>query len=109
MPGVTGSVIWAFEGETLPIDVTVYDSSGELATDIASASLVTERGLKKTTKVCTVAGAVISVVLTPEETLAMYGKSRFDFRVTDTGGGVKSVLAGIIWIRRAPVSSPSAI
>lgn len=109
MPGITGSLIWAFEGETLPIDVTVYNAAGELDEDIASAVLVLERGLSKITKVCEVNNSVVSAVFASEETLVMAGKHRFDFRVTNTAGDGRSVLAGLIWIRKSPVSSPELV
>ena len=48
MPGVTGSVIWAFEGETLPIDVTVFNALGEPASDIATADLGLDRDWETT-------------------------------------------------------------
>lgn len=102
MPRVAGELIRIFEGETLPIEVTVLDSDGVPAADIADAFFYLEKRLVSTERACTIAAPLISVVLSAAETFAMRGKYRFAFKATDSSGNSDVVLAGTIWVERSP-------
>lgn len=106
MPRVTGNNIAIYKGETLPIEVTVYDSTGQLATNLAVAKFALRQGAAVTIRDANIQGAVVTIVLNQADSLALSGQYQYEFRVRDADGEVDSLIVGNLSVQQAPITTP---
>jgi len=104
MPKVSGNDISIYQGETLPIEVTVYDSSGDPCTNLSIAKFALMHGPTVTTYDCAINGAIVSITLTQAQTLLLSGTYTYEFRAKDTFGEVDSMVIGNLTVKTtAPI------
>ena len=104
MPRLSGNNIWAYRGETIPIEVTVYDADGNPVTNIDLAKFAYRQGEVKEHKQCTIDGAVVSVLFSESETLSMDGSYTYEIRVK-LGDEVESMVIGRLTIEAGVIIS----
>lgn len=104
MPVQSGTSINIYQGETLPIEVTVYDSTGQLATNLTVAKFALKQGVAVIISDATIVGAVVSVAMDQATTLLLSGVYQYEFRVKDADGEVDSLVIGKLTVLAGPIS-----
>jgi len=105
MANLSGTTITIFQGETLPIKITVLDSEKNPATNLQLAKFALKQGDVVTIMDCTIEESVVSIKLSAEQTIDLLGSYTYEFRVKSENEDVDSLIIGSLSVKTAPIST----
>jgi hypothetical protein len=113
MPTNQGTDISLYKGETLRIEVNVYDSANVPMSNISFAKFAYKKGtVTVSDATVTIDGETISVEIEEADTLTMSGQYEYEFRIKDDTDDVDTVITGHITVMNSlfttamPVPTP---